>query len=267
MILLLIELAQAQVSASWDQLHDALWLASDGQYEEASRALTSLVRTLPGEDPARSQAMYHLGRLHWLLGRSGPAEEVLREGVRTGACGLPCRDLLGHIAMAQAAVRQTPTSWTFDDPSHGVFHPWEFSDRGTLRTLSPGESSGGSLQWSTNSDARYPDYLVVAFLSPSPPVREIRMAIRAQGRDAYVRLEAVDDEGLVYSWGPAGMALPIDQTLHLKVDLERLLSNQQPVRQLNPQRLATLRLVDSSAEDGDLEGRVDLLIDEISFLP
>jgi hypothetical protein len=263
-VALLALASHANDRQSWGDLHLALLAESaDGDQLAARSVYARMVRSLPADDPIRAEALYWLACSHWLAGQSNDARSALREGIRTGACRQRCFDLLERIELDAAAVTEVPVTWNFETPEHGLFHPWRYDHKGTLRLGAPPGETDSALIWSTSIDVRTEDQLVMSFDRPSPPPSQLAFRIRASRVEAWIRVFAEDELGRTYTWGGAGMLVPMEDTLALVVDLDRMVATDATGDTLDPSRLARLRLVDTTGFEGEGVGANQIYLDDL----
>ncbi|MFT4624224.1 MAG: hypothetical protein ACI8PZ_002883 [Myxococcota bacterium] len=262
LLLALLGLAHADDRASWGDLHLALLVESaDGDAASARAVYEQLVRKLPSEDPIRAEALYWLARSRWLAGDER-ARAALLEGIRTGACKERCFDLLERIELDANAITTVPIAWDFETPEHGVFHPWRYDHKGTMRLGTPPGKDESALVWSTAIDVRTEDQLVVGFSRPQPPPKQVSFRIRADPVEAWIRVFAEDGTGRTFTSGGVGMLVPVNDTLDLTIDLDRMVATDGTGDTLDPARIARLRLVDTTGFEGEGVGQNTLYLDD-----
>ena len=257
--------AQAQDTSAWDVLQRALLAeAAAGDYEFAIGEYERLVRNLAVDSPVRAEALFRLGSARHTLGDVAGAREALLEGIRTGTCRVPCRVLLGRIQLDAESIREVPVSWSFDTAEHGVFHPWEFDDKGSIRVQDPSEAANPALIWETTVDVRRGDQLVVGFLHPTPAPRMIRFRMQASPNPASIHVRVVDDMKRAY--GPASGAIRIgtDRPTLVEVALDDLVSVDPDDPALDPASIHRLYIHDVSAFNGTSAGPNALYVDDFS---
>ena len=264
-LLLWAATAAATDRGSWGDLHSALlYESADGDLATSQNVYRGLVRSLPTNDPIRAKALYWLARSHWLVGEVSEAREALLEGIRTGACRERCLDLLERIELDAAAIRSTPVQWDFETPQHGLFHPWRYDHKGTMRLGTPDGYSSSALIWSTTIDVRTEDQLVMSFSRPDPAPAELAFTISAFPVEAWIRVFARDEAGRTYTWGGAGMAVPTDDTMSITITLDRMVATDGTGDRLDPSKLVALRLVDTTGFEGDGVGENQIFLDDFS---
>lgn len=179
------------------QLYDALLADVHGDVDTAVTRYTELSRTLSDDDPTLSESLYWLGHGLYDLGRTPEARQALKDGIRSGTCPR-CRDLLGVIDIENAAITTVPVSWTFQDQSHGLFHPWRVQELGSIEVaMAPWGDLG--LLWTTIARPGEPDRLVVGFRDPVPPPEVVRFALVSTDLVAWIDVVAEDDHGRTFA--------------------------------------------------------------------
>lgn len=190
------------------ELYDALLReALSGDLEQATVAYRSLSRKLPIDDPIRADALLWLGRALYDLGEVDQARDALLDGIRSGLCPVRCRELLEIVEVDQASITRTPTSWTFDQTDHGLFHPWQVQDLGGIRIdVSP--AGDAALEWTTIAQTRKPDRLVVGFQRPAPAPEQLRITVTSSALEALLQILVEDDGGRRYGLPEALVVKP-----------------------------------------------------------
>jgi len=245
-LVVVASLALAQGLDDRIALQDALLdEAARGDLSGALATYRQLARDLPAQAPLRGDALYWQGRAHHQLGQTDAARDALREGIRSGLCPSRCRDLLEQVELEAAQVTRLPVAWDFvDGTEHGLFHPWRFQDRGTLRP------DGGQLLWTTESGAPGPpDRLVMAFDSVGR-VSTIELSVRAVRQDARLQV-VVTDRGLVQYGLRDALRLPAGQPVVVRLRPEDFVPVDSPqAGRLDPTGFAELWLVDITPQAG-----------------
>jgi len=263
--LAILGVAFAQDPSDWERLHDMMLLeAADHAVDEAADGYDDLARALGPDDPARSEALYWLGRLRYEQGDVDGARTVLRECVRTGLDKARCLELLGRIELDQSSITTVPVRWTFDDTTHGVVHPWRYADKGSIRIHREGELDDPMLAWSTVVDARKDDQLVVGFASPSPTPEGVRFLLRSRDLEAYVRVQVYDTQGRRYEAAPPKAVLHVPRGEMIIVDLsfDQLTSDDPAPTPFDPDAIDRLVIQDVTAFYGATTGPNELSIDD-----
>lgn len=259
--------ARAQERTAVDLLQTALLQeAAYGNHTEAMQIYQRLVRELPLDSAVRAQAVYRLSRSMYELGDVPGAREVLKEGIRTGSCtATPCYTLLGQITLEESSVRKLPVRWSFSSNDHGLLHPWEYDDKGSIRVQSRDEAANPALIWRTIVDVRKDDRLVVGFDRPMPAPARIRFRVQAEDRTAAIRVRVLDGAGQIHGL-PDGMidVLP-ERPTSVSVDLSRLENLDPEGPRLDPANIAMLTIEDVSALTGTTLGPHALYIDDFAI--
>ena len=172
--------------------------AAENSYESIAHAILppEETRQLSLADPALPRVLYWLGRARWTLGDIDGARDALDRCIRTGLEKGPCLDLRSRIDLENDAVHELPVAWDFEDALHGVFHPRRFWHRGSIRIIADETSS--LLEWSTTVDGSTQDELVVAFRSPQPAPKTIRLVVWSGELDGALQVVLEDIEGQTY---------------------------------------------------------------------
>jgi hypothetical protein len=255
-------LAQQHTSARNDLQQALLTETLDGDYDAAILEYQRLVRNLADGHPVRAQALYQLGAARYALGDLRGARDALIEGIRSGACRSPCHSLLGEMDMEANAVRKIPFTWDFTNGNHGLFHPWKFDDKGTVRVQSQVETENPALIWSTRVDVQKGDVLVVGFRDPSPTPKSVRFLMQAVPYDAAIRVRVVDDQGRSYGLPDGVLRIGQTQPTVIQIaltDLQPAVPEDPP---LQPSSLHRLYIEDVSAFNGTPPGTNHLYIDD-----
>lgn len=261
-ILLLAALAHGDDRENWFELHDAMLVQSvDGDLEEAARRYERLVRDLPDDDRTRTEAIYRLAQARYAQGELDAARDALHDRVRKEVCRARCQDLLGEIALEVDAVATVPTRWTFEEPDHGITHPWTHQGQGSIRIATPVGEEDPALVWSTTVDRRGVDRLVVGFAEPTPPPAGVRFHLQSEARDAWIRVSAEDDLGRVFQVpDPEGVPARGGRVLEFRFADMRTASPDGA--QLDPATLTRLRIADVTALEGGETGPNELILDD-----
>jgi len=236
-------------------LQDALLLeAAHGDLTQAMTVYQRLARQLPDQAPLRGEALYWLGHGHFVLGHVEPAREALLEGIRSGLCPTRCRDLLEQVELEDAEVDVLPVQWTFDDgDEHGLFHPWRFQERGSLR------SEPGRLVWTTESAAPGPpDRLVMSF-DDVGRITAVTVVVRAQGRGGRLQVVVTDRQLNQFGLRDA-LRLPPDQRVVARLRPDDFVPVDGPGVRLDPSEVAELWLVDITPQAGPTTLSVERLV-------
>lgn len=246
---------------AWVRLYDGLLAeAADNDVDRAVRAYQDLARTLPANAPLRGVALYWQGRALDSDDDVRGAREALRECARSAWPRALCLDLLGRIELEQAAVREIPTRWTFDDVSHGFLHPWIYNQLGSIRV------EDGVMVWRTTVRPDGEDRLVLGFAEPSPAPRGIRFRVRSSAVDATLRLLVFDRHGRRYvaraeaavHRAPVGRWVVVDAPLRGLTDIDDGVG-------LDPAELDRVILQDESGRWGAPSAVNELLIDDFEI--
>jgi hypothetical protein len=262
LVALLAAPASAQDHVAWDLLQRAMLAeAASGDYDGSLREYERLVRNLGVDHPVRAEALFRLGSARYILGDSPGAREALMEGIRTGSCGAPCHILLGRIQLEADSIRRLPVHWNFSDSQHGVFHPWEFDDKGAIRVQDGEEAANPALIWQTIVDVRKGDHLVIGFKQPTPAPKVVRFKMQADQHSASVRVRVVDDMGRAY-----GLPGPIRVGTERPAEIEVVLSEMKPADPQDPpmdtSSIYRLYIDDVSALNGTPPGPNALYLDD-----
>lgn len=257
--------AQADEIDAWVKLYDGLLTeAADNDIEAAVTTYQGLARTLPAGQPLRGITLYWLGRALDSDGDERAARDALRECVRAGNARTRCLDLLGRIELESAAVRTVPTTWTFDDSTHGFIHPWVYADMGSIRLEDSGGPHGKVLVWSTTVSPDSDDQLLLGFSQPRPAPSRLRFDVLATRQDAALRLVVFDTLGRRYLSDDGGAVEIVhrDRWQRIRLNLNALspLDDDAP---LNPSQIDHLVLQDISAFQGAPSGPNELWIDDV----
>ncbi len=264
---LLAGAVHAQTESDLDTLQTALLNeAAYGNHDEAIRGYLSLVRKLPADDPLRAEALFHLAAANYALGRLDEAREPLIDANRTGVCGTRCQLLLGRIDLERGSVRTLPVRWDFSTVDHGLFHPWEYEDKGGIRVQSTDEAANPALIWRTVVDVNKGDRLVVGFEHPAPAPRRVRFRIQAERHPAWIRVRIVDDLGRSYVPATDPIRVDADRPTRVDLDLSALVPVPPSTAPLDRATVSRLYIEDVSAQAGSPPGEHRLYLDDFEIL-
>lgn len=235
MIALLASAALAEDPAEMKLDEAVLGEAIDLDLSGAIRTYRELSRNLPVESPVRSEALYRLGLALGAVGRVGEAREALTDGIR-GEC-YPCRLALEDLEIEQHAVGELPTVWTFDAPGHGVFHPIDAQDLGSMRL----ETHDGrpALEWQTGGRAGE-DRLVIGLASGA---RELRILATSEGQPGQLGVRVEDDRNRRYGTTEP-LVFEADHWQWVVVDLGGLTALEPDEPRPDPAHLVRVELLD-----------------------
>lgn len=258
--------AAAQDQTHWNDLQAALLAeAAFGDQEMALREYERLVRDLPGDHAVLPHAIYRLAETRKAMGNLEGAREALLSGIRSGSCRAPCQALLGRIQLELDAVRTLPVLWTFDDSKHGIFHPWELDEVGTVRVQTKEETENPALTWETTVDIRANDRLVVGFKTPLPAPREVSFRMQSAARAGAVRIRVTDRSGHQYIQSGASSRVDFRAPTKVVVALKDLVPVDPNQRPLNPAEIYRLYIEDVSAMNGTEPGPMWFALDDFSI--
>lgn len=248
---------------SWACVEQARVLeAVEGDAVAAAARYEALVRSeLPDEDPALAEALYELGVARWTLGDLDGARAALDRCIRGGIRRGPCTELRTRIDLEADAVHVVPTTWTFDSPAHGFFHPRAFWHKGGLRIVQEGD--GHYLAWSTRVDPMQGDQLIVGFRRPAPTPREVRFRARSLEVKALLQLQLVDVEGRRFAPAAPRTEVPVRAWTDVVLVLEDVVPVDPGGRALDPSRLYRLVVSDVTALTG-ISGKNEIHLDDFT---
>jgi hypothetical protein len=245
-ILTLAGLAAAGSLDAWTTVGDAQVLESMGDDQTAALLYRQLSRQLAGDDPARAEALYRLGRVLLRLGRVEEASLAFDDCVRIRAWRARCLDERTEVEIGRSAVRLLPTRWTFDDTAHGLIHP--FSDEsGSIRIAVPPGETDPALLWTDDPIRGETDSLIVGFALEGDAPETLRFEARSLGTAALIRVRAEDIDGRRFTSPDAVTLYPTARVV--EVDLEALTPDDGGAP-LAPSALHRVRLVDERALAG-----------------
>lgn len=251
--------ARADEFDAWIRLYDGLLAeAVDNDIDSANGAYSDLVRTLGGDDPLRSVALYWQGRALDSDGDVRGARDALRECVRTGYARARCLDLLGRIELEQAAVRRVPAAFDFSEPDHPFVHPWIYADKGSIRTQM------GALEWRTIVDPDLDDQLLAGFADEVAAPRGVRVRLTSASAEGTLRVLMFDDSGNRFGVPEGKLDAPRGQLTTFDVPFSELVPLD-GVARFDASRVDHLVLQDVSAYYGAQTGPNTWLIDEVVF--
>jgi hypothetical protein len=226
--------------------------AAEARYQAISELILPAeeTRQLTVADASLPEALYWLGRARWARGDVDGAREALDRCIRAGVEKAPCLDLRSRIDLDVEAVHQVPTSWTFEDANHGVFHPRALWHRGSLRLVNDGDTS--QLEWRTHVDGTTPDELVVGFREPEPTPETLRIVIRSLELDGALQIVFEDTEGQIYIPETKPIRLDKGVTRDIVISISEFRSAVPGGPTLEPERLHRLRIRDATGLTGQL---------------
>lgn len=255
--------AQAQEQTHWNDLQAALLTeAAFGDQAGAIREYERLVRDLPGDHAVLPQALYRLAEARAATGDFDGAREALLVSIRSGTCASPCQALLGRVQLHLDAVRTLPVQWTFDDSNHGLFHPWELDDLGTVRVQPASETENPALMWDTTVDIRANDRLVVGFKNAVPPPREVSFRMQSAGRRGAIRIRVTDRDGQDYLQPGAASSIDPRGPTTVTVRMADLVPADPGQPPLDPSAIHRLYIEDVSAMNGSEPGPMWYALDD-----
>lgn len=262
----LASMALAQGRSDLDILQTArLNEAAYGNHEEAGRDYLELVSRLAADDPLRAEALFRLASTRYAQGDLEGAREPLIKANRTGRCGTACQLLRDEIDLELASVRMIPQRWNFSSTDHGLFHPWEFGEKGGIRVQSRDDAANPALIWHTIVDVNKGDRLVVGFERPKPAPSRVRFKIQAEDRNASIKVVLIDDMGRSYA--PEGpIRVVAERPTLVDIDLGGLVPAVASDPPLDPSTLHRLHIDDVSARNGTQSGQHALYLDDFEIL-
>ena len=258
--------AQAQsLDVGHEELQRTLLLeAITGDYDSAILSYERLVRSRAATGEVRAQALYRLGAARYAIGDRDGAVEALLKGIRTGECGPACHLMLGQIKLETESVRTIPTRWTFTDGNPGIFHPWEFDQKGSIRIQTAAESPNPALIWETIVDVQSGDSLTVGFRAPSPVPSRISFKMQADGRAGSVRVRVLDVNGQEYQLDQPVFRITTEEANLIVVVLDKLVPVSPGDPEFVPAEISALFIDDVSARNGTAPGPNRLYLDDFS---
>ena len=258
-------IANAQDIDAWGALQDAQLAESiDGNLSSAMATYEQLMKRLHIDDPVRGDALYAYARAAWMLGDDARARQVLLQGIRTGTCDVPCRDLLERIDFEAYAVASLPVRWTFQGSEHGLFHPWRLDEYGALR-VSPAQEDGNRvLIWSSASNPQRQDRLMIGLALPDQQPKTFKLNVSSKLSNAWIQLAAFDQNGLEYRSGGSGLEVPTGRAMSVQFDLEGLSPRGGGTPTETP-HFVRLELLETSSLEGGTDGPNELYLDDVEI--
>ncbi|NCG21997.1 MAG: hypothetical protein GWP91_23525, partial [Rhodobacterales bacterium] len=184
--------------------------------------------------------------------------------IRTGECGPACHLMLGQIKLETESVRTIPTRWTFTDGNPGIFHPWEFDQKGSIRIQTAAESPNPALIWETIVDVQSGDSLTVGFRAPSPVPSRISFKMQADGRAGSVRVRVLDVNGQEYQLDQPVFRITTEEANLIVVVLDKLVPVSPGDPEFVPAEISALFIDVVSARNGTAPGPNRLYLDDFS---
>jgi hypothetical protein len=233
-----------------DQLLDA---SVSGAGPAQVAALTELSTRVAATDAAGPAVWYWLANTQAQLGQLEAARSTLLEGIRTGACP-DCQDLFQELELERLAAGR-PTTWTFDDPHHGLFLG---SEGGSIRL---GALEGRTLlEWAPEPGPDTADRVVFG-------VREglasLTVEVRAVGAPGAFQVQVVDRAGRRYV-SPDLVAVPADRFVTVTRDVKDFAPLATGVP-LDPDDVRRVELVEWAAARPSAAGAPAFLFDALTL--
>ncbi len=252
--------ALAQDQVGWEAAGQALLVESlDGNLARAQQAYENLLNaSLTGDDPMRPRILLALARVYQAQGDMDSAEDALKACVQSGIDRQACLREIGRLTIEQEAITRVPVQWTFDNPEHGVLHPRQYWDQGSIRLA---EVNGeAALMWTTPLAPLNADKLVVGFDEPRPTPRQVilRASTLRGPAELSVQVETLDGHRYMLPHGNLKLTAGEWQTYFMSYSEFIPMSVDAP-DVLDARKLHRMYLIDRTQPDGQRQNHQILL--------
>lgn len=261
----LISPALADSPEEWAALYDARLMASADRDPAAAIAVyDAVLQHLADDDPLRGELLYWRGRARLEEGERDAALDDLRSAADDARSGPQARAYLGMVLLAENTVGELPHHETFDAGGGAWVRGWPQGRLDDLAVVSLADQQGRVLAWRRVVREAEPDSIHLA-LSPDASPKLLRMAIRADRFDAWLRILAEDADG--GRWTASVLQISSDGWLNLELAIDNFVPADAPASRQRPDGTPIVRLEirDVTAFHGKNRGENRIFIDDIEI--
>lgn len=240
--------------ALWQTANQAMLLdALNGNAMESQARYEQLLHDdISSDTEVLADALFWLAQNRYVLKDMEGAAEALDRCVRLTNLSQHCLDEQMRISLEANSITSIPQVWEFDNTTHGVFHPRERWQQGSIRMSTlPGSSEGSGLLWTSKVLAEPNDKIIIGFGRMPTAPNSLRLHAVSETMFTQLRLIAETRSGHQYTPESPVRGLPKGEWVDMTWSLAELSPVSEDAPPYEASELYRVFLIEETPPDGE----------------